>query len=71
MHPVLHAHRFHHVGFVQPLRSVRDHFLFRVAERAGFVGKAVDGGIVSVGRDERGERFDEVPGGTIEPRLVA
>ena len=71
VHPVLDAHRFHHVGFIQPLRRVRDHFLFRVAEGACLVGEALNRGSVSVGRDERGERFDEMPSGTVEPRFIA
>jgi len=37
----------------------------------GFGGEAFDGGIVAIGGDERGESFDEMPGGTVERRFVA
>src|SRR5215813_9893207 len=71
INPVLDAERFLCGFFVQSLGGACDHFLFRIADWTGFVRKVIDGGILTVGRHERSERFDEMPRRTIEARFVA
>src|SRR6266851_3657375 len=71
VNPVLDAEEFFGFGFVEAPGGFGDHFLFGVGKRAGFGGEAFEGGIVAVGRDERGEGFDEMPRGAVEAGFVA
>src|ERR1700746_1224720 len=68
---MLDAEKFLCLGFVHAAGGFGDHFLFGIGEWAGFGGVVLDGGIVAVGRDERGQRFNEMPGGTVEAGFVA
>ncbi len=65
------AEKFFCFRFVHAAGGFTDHLLFGTGERASFCGVTFDGGIVAVGRDERGQRFNEMPGGTVESRFVA
>src|SRR6266851_2698861 len=55
--------RFLETYIVNPVLDAEEFF--------GFGGEAFDGGIVAVGRDERGEGFDEMPRGAVEAGFVA
>src|SRR5215469_15804697 len=68
---MLDAEKFLCLGFVHAAGGFGDHFLFGLGEWASFCAVTFDGGIVAVGRDERGQCFNEMPGGTVEPRFVA
>ena len=48
-----------------------DHFFVGVRKRARLGGETFDDGIVAVGRNERRERFDEMPRGTVDASFVA
>src|SRR6516162_600800 len=69
--PMLDAEKFFCLGFVHAAGGFGDHFLFGLGEWASFCAVTFDGGIVAVGRDERGQCPNEMPGGTVESRFVA
>src|SRR6185369_15186337 len=71
VHQMRHAHLLLDVVFVQPARSIGDHFLFRLGDWAGLIRKASNRGIVTVFRRKSVESLDQVPRRTVEPCFVA
>ena len=67
---MLDALHFFGVVFAKAFCSDLNHFFFGVGERPGFRGEAFDDGRVSVGRNKRGESFDEMPCGAIDASFV-
>src|SRR5205807_1468080 len=70
-HPVVHAHLPLRDRLVEAARRRRHHRLVTCRQRARFVGVAVDGRLVAVGRDQRRQRLDQMPRRAVHAGLVA
>ena len=68
---MLDSHLFFRNAFIETAGGAHNHGLFFCRNRARLLGKTFDSRIVSVGRYQRGERLNQMPCRTIEPRLVA
>src|SRR5438477_12713510 len=62
--------RFLRLLFVHPLGTNHNHFLLTRANRTRLISEALDCGLIAVSGNQRVECLDEMPCGTIHPRLV-
>ena len=71
MNPVLYPHAPLGGLFIHARGGLSNHLLFRCRERTGLGGETFDSGCVAVGRDQGGQRLNQMPGRAIYPRFVA